>query len=1075
MPKHIDAMLHMMKHSRISLCSALNVFLLACGRRGFHCGFILTLFLFAGSTTVSGQNCTANAGGAQVICGSSATLKGSVGGSTGTGGATWTFISGPDTPVIDNPSSLETNVSGMTKDGRYTFQLSYPCAQGTSTSTVVITAHPRPATFTAGSDVINSCATVGSAPLSGVIPQGFSGAWRTVNIFSLNRFGTTVSTNSSLDNPTSATPTLSLINKSNHEIDPAYYAILKITSTDGLCSYEDTTVVRFAPNPQINVPITVSRCMPNGGEAYFDLRSPPYFSTAITGSAGTTQNGVSIVLNVVSQPAGANIAFNRLETARVYVSGMSVTGTYIFTLTVNTACGSFTTPQITYNFQGFSPHQVNFQPPGHTAPEQLVNYAASGSGGEAHCGVANTGTPESFYFSIDPSDPPNTITTVASSGIVPGGVAPAVVVTGSGTMNRVAVVTPPAGGWQIGTYRFTVTTRNSDGGCGITQNYYIHVSDGNRPDVAVSNAVICREGNNPASVAIQLPAIYKGVVNASYFQDFIGYYNFRILSKPQGAADPSFQTSNLRTLTSSSTVISNFTSPGDYTFEIRPYNGAGVGPFIEQEYACSGKSIVGTFSVHVEDKVNSNAGADQSSTCPGRISLQGDDAGTGTGTWTLVSAPSGSVPVIVAKNSPSSQVSGINNPGVYVFRWTIVSASGFCSSVDETSYTVTNKPTLGAITQPTCGNPAGQIQLINLPPGNWTISRTGSSSATITGSGSSYTDSGLIPGTYAYTVTSESGCTSDPSDPSAIVAAISCTPPVANPVHFVLTSKPVVDQILVLNGVTTNPPAPNGQDKEDGLLGGSILTSTLVVTALPDNGVLFYNGTPVTVGQVIPDFDASRLTLKLTGSGYSSTTFHYAFIDQSGLESPPAPYTIEWQSPLPVTLVDFRLRNEGRIVLLDWMTSMEKNSDYFEVQHSSNSVRWTTVHRIKSRGESVIVAKYTALHESPVSGINYYRLKMVDKGNSFEYGPVRSIQISGLSNTLSIYPNPATEIIMIKSATGGKINSVEIYNLIGVKMKDIKSLSDEGIDISWFPAGMYLISATSDSGLILRAKFSVQR
>jgi hypothetical protein len=1026
------------------------------------------------SHTVLAQNCTANAGGAQVVCSSSTTLTGTVSGTLGSGGAAWAFVSGPVTPVISAPASLTTDVTGMSADGDYVFRLTYACGQGTSTSDVTITAHPRPASFTAGADITTVCATTGTTPLSGVIPPGFSGSWRSVNIYSRIRFGTTVSTNSSFSNTTTANPTFSLINKSNHGIDPAYYAILRITSADGLCSFEDTTVVRFAPNPQINVPTTITKCSSPGVEHYLDLTAPPYFSTAMAGSAGTVQNGTTVTLQAISQPAGGNIDFNRLDNSRMFLSGVNVPGTYVFTLTVTSGCGTYTTPQITYNFQGLTPHNVNFQPTGHGAPEQLVNYASSNSGGEVHCGIASTSTPETFYFSLNPLDPPNTLTTVSPSGIIPGGVAPTVVVTGAGTMDRSAVVTPPAGGWQIGTYRFNVSTRNSNGDCGINQVYYIHISDNSRPDVTVSDAIICREGTDPAATIIQLPAVYKGVVNPSYFQDFAGYYNFTLVSKPAGAANPVYETSNLRTLTSISTVISNFTLPGDYVFQIKPFNGPGVGPFLEQEYACAGKSMTGTFTVHVDDKINANAGADQTSTCSALISLQGDSPGAGSGNWEIVSFPSGSTPAIASASSPSTQVSGLNVPGSYVFRWTITSPNSYCTSSDEVTYTVTRTPTLGTTTQPTCLILTGAIQLTQLPSGSWTINRTGTSPATITGTGSSYTDSGLAPGSYSYTITSAGGCTSDPSAPVTISAA-SCTPPTANPVHYTLPVQPVPEQVLTLNGATGNPPAPNGQDAEDGTLGGTVLTSTLVVTTLPTNGTLIYKGTAVTTGQIIPNFDASLLTLQLTGTGYTSVTFEYTFIDGSGLQGAPAPYTVDWQSALPVTLADFRLAHEQSGVILSWVTSQETNSNYAEILHSVNAQNWVVLDQQRSHGESTALTAYSYYHNTPVPGMNYYRLKFVDKDNSYAFSPVRSIVIEGLPDRPVLYPNPAIDRIQLKNTTSGEASRVLIYTLSGRKCLDTSLFPVEGLNISALPAGLYLVHITFRNGAVSRHKLNIRR
>jgi hypothetical protein len=285
----------------------------------------------------------------------------------------------------------------MTVTGDYVFSLSHPCGTGTATSNVTITAHPRPASFTAGADITTICATTGTTNLAGVIPAGYTGSWRAVNIFSLARFNTQVSTNAQFSSTTAATPTFSLINTTTHEIDPAYYAILKITSLDGVCSYEDTTIVRFVPNPQIVSPTTISKCRNLANTLdFYDLQSTsPAFSTAYAGSAGTVANGTTVTLNVISQPAGANMTFYSIELRRAFFTGMSVNGTYQFTLTVTNSCGTYTTPTISFTYSGTTPSMVNFALPSH--PEQSMVYASTGSGGELHCtNKVGTTAPELF-------------------------------------------------------------------------------------------------------------------------------------------------------------------------------------------------------------------------------------------------------------------------------------------------------------------------------------------------------------------------------------------------------------------------------------------------------------------------------------------------------------------------------------------------------------------------------------------------------------------------------------------------------------------------------------------------------
>ncbi|MDX9729401.1 MAG: GEVED domain-containing protein, partial [Bacteroidales bacterium] len=79
-------------------------------------------------------------------------------------------------------------------------------------------------------------------------------------------------------------------------------------------------------------------------------------------------------------------------------------------------------------------------------------------------------------------------------------------------------------------------------------------------------------------------------------------------------------------------------------------------------------------------------------------------------------------------------------------------------------------PKVGRITQPSCETPTGSVLLEGLPgTGTWALTRL-PDGETITGSGSSFTVTGLEPGTWSYTVTNFSGCTSGPSAQAEITA-----------------------------------------------------------------------------------------------------------------------------------------------------------------------------------------------------------------------------------------------------------------------------------------------------------------
>ncbi|WP_300687940.1 hypothetical protein [Chryseobacterium sp.] len=652
----------------------------------------LVLLLFLGNMILYAQ-CSVNAGGNATICGTSYTLQGSSSGSTG-GTPSWTLVSKPSgapDPVIGNVNSLTPNVTGMTSPGNYVFQVAQSCSpSGTVASQVTITAPGDVSAFTAGPDITNVNATTGAVTLNGVVPNGYTASWSAYNIYRWERSSIKTNQNSQFSSTTSATTTFSLINKANHDIDPAYVVTLRITSINNPnCWYEDTAIVRFIPNPQLLPTVSTSRCISSGASHYVALQSTsPKFSHAYAPTPGSSGNfGTTITMNVTSQPAGGNIAYSDIHDDNIYITGVNVVGTYKFTLTITNTSGTFTTPELTYTFTGLQSNTVNFLTS--SRPEQMMIYNSGNSGGEVKCGYAGQSTPITFYYTIDPADNPATInTSVTLSGITPPGGAPAIVNGGAGTATRTATVTPPAGGWRVGTYRFTITRSNA-GACSSTQTYYIHISDGARPNVTVPTTTVCYPGSGIVTATIPLPAVYKGIVNTSYFQDFDGRYRLTLVSKPAGAADPVFEPYTSILFTNTSTTISNLNMQGEYVFKIKAdtYNPS-VGMFLDKEYACSGTSLEGTFSVFVSAQVGANAGSAQTLIGTTQTAFNANNPGVAAGAWTLISKPAGAAdPVIATPSAYNTNVTGLTSSGSYIFRWTVT--TGSCSSTSDLTVSVT--------------------------------------------------------------------------------------------------------------------------------------------------------------------------------------------------------------------------------------------------------------------------------------------------------------------------------------------------------------------------------------------------
>lgn len=389
--------------------------------------YIFLLLLLMSNGLALAQNCSINAGANTTICGTAYMLSGSSS-SSFSGSPTWSLVSKPagaPDPVISNVNSYTPNVTGLTFPGNYVFSISQPCTTGTAKSQVTITAPGDVSTFTAGPDITNISALTGNVTLNGVVPPGYTASWSAYNIYRWERSGTKTDENSQFSSTTSATTTFSLIKKANHDIDPAYVVTLRITAINNPnCWYEDTAIIRFTPNPQILPELLTSTCVPVEGWYYVVLQSnSPVFSKDYSGSPSSSGNyGTSVTMNVISQPAGANISFSSMWDERIFLNGLTQVGTYKFTLTLTNPVGTYTTPEITYNYLGKEPSPLSFLDPAY--PHQMAVYSSVNIAGAVYCDKAGNTDPITFYFKVNPSDPPTMTTTVNNTGKIPPGGAP---------------------------------------------------------------------------------------------------------------------------------------------------------------------------------------------------------------------------------------------------------------------------------------------------------------------------------------------------------------------------------------------------------------------------------------------------------------------------------------------------------------------------------------------------------------------------------------------------------------------------------------------------------------------------
>ena len=286
---------------------------------------------------------------------------------------------------------------------------------------------------------------------------------------------------------------------------------------------------------------------------------------------------------------------------------------------------------------------------------------------------------------------------------------------------------------------------------------------------------------------------------------------------------------------------------------------------------------------------------------------------------------------------------------------------------------------------------------------------------------------------------------------------------------------PSVGTLYTLSGTGTNPPVPSATDAEDGPLGAG---KTIVITTLPVFTTLLYDNVPVTLNQEITNFDPTKLQVKITTNtvGQSGTSFQFTYKDAAGKADPtPATYMLDWGAPLPVTMGAFTVTVAGTEVKLDWTTYAEKNNKGFAVERSSDSRKWQEVGFVPSAaeaGNSTEQLDYTAYDGNPMAGISYYRLKQTDLDNKTTYSEVRKVAF-GKGNAISIYPNPATDMLHIIVNDWSKVTEVRIMDING-KMVFQAGEARNGIALGKLARGTYMLQVEQRDGTVTSFKIAKQ-
>ncbi len=163
-------------------------------------------------------------------------------------------------------------------------------------------------------------------------------------------------------------------------------------------------------------------------------------------------------------------------------------------------------------------------------------------------------------------------------------------------------------------------------------------------------------------------------------------------------------------------------------------------------------------------------------------------------------------------------------------------------------------------------------------------------------------------------------------------------------------------------------------------------------------------------------------------------------------------------STLPVSLLSFTAQAQGKSTLVKWQTANETNNAYFEVERSADGVSFTAIGKINGYGSSAIEQQYNFTDNSPLDGVDYYRLKQVDLDGIATYSSVAKVSFGNLATALHVYPNPAKNTVVITLPASASGSVVNVFDMSGRKLmqKQISAnTSSQTLDVSSLASGKY--------------------
>lgn len=173
-------------------------------------------------------------------------------------------------------------------------------------------------------------------------------------------------------------------------------------------------------------------------------------------------------------------------------------------------------------------------------------------------------------------------------------------------------------------------------------------------------------------------------------------------------------------------------------------------------------------------------------------------------------------------------------------------------------------------------------------------------------------------------------------------------------------------------------------------------------------------------------------------------------------------------SLLPIELTNFYATVKYKSVEINWETISELNSNYIDVERSSDGIEFESLTQLQSSKNSNQLKQYSYTDENPYPHINYYRLKLVDMDGSVKFSKIIDVELNVEKIIINnIKPNPTKDVIYYDVHTSKKTEVfIELINFTGLKVYQESKYTEEGkstwnLNLENLSQGVYILKTST--------------